>query len=79
MVADAIAHAGQPAGDIGDDLDRGELLAAMGVPAALGPDADAILALVAASEAAARCQQKFPTDYGRTSLMVPYADPQVRS
>jgi hypothetical protein len=75
MLADAIAHAGQPAGDLGDDLDRGELLAAMGVPAALGPDADTILALVAATEAGARSQQTFPTDYGRTSLAAPNVHP----
>lgn len=75
MVADAIANAGQPAGDLGDDVDRGELLAAMGVPDALGSDADAILALVAASEAGARSQQTFPTDYGRTSRAAPRADP----
>ena len=75
MLAAAIANAGQPAGDIGDDLDRGELLAAMGVPTALGSDADAILALVAASESAARSQQPVPSDYGRTSRAAPNIDP----
>ncbi len=83
MLADAIANAGQPAGDIGDDLDRGELLIAMGVPAALGADADKILALVAASEVAARSQQPFPAGPGPTSLRVPdgafadAADPEL--
>ncbi len=52
--ADAIAHAGEPVADPAVDVIRERLLVTMGVPASLGADADRILSLVAASEAAAR-------------------------
>lgn len=54
MQADAIAHAGEPIADPDVDVIRERLLVTMGVPASLGADADRILDLVAANEAAAR-------------------------
>ena len=58
ILADAVAHAGQPVDD--GYVDRTQLLTAMGVPAALGADADAILELVAKGEAAVRAKQPLP-------------------
>jgi len=61
VLADAIAHAGQPIGDLEVDVDRERLLRAMGLATSLGPDADRIMGLVATTEAGARSQQTVPT------------------
>jgi len=61
ILADAIANAGQPVGDLEVDMDRERLLSAMGLTTSLGPDADRILGLMAATEAGARAQVTIPT------------------
>jgi len=60
LKADAMANAGQPAGDPAIAIDRERLLGTMGIQASLGADADVILGLAAASEDAARQKQPLP-------------------
>lgn len=61
VLAGAIAHVGQPIGDLDVDVDRERLLTAMGLATSLGADAERILGLVATTEAGARSLQSVPT------------------
>jgi len=59
--AAAVAHAGQPVAGFDVDVDREQLISAMGLSTSLGTAADRILGLVATAESAARSQITFPT------------------
>lgn len=75
ILAEAIAHAGQPIADLDVDVDREALLRDMGLTTSLGPDADRIMGLLATTEDGARAQLSIPTmpagptAFGHTSIV----------
>ncbi len=71
LLADAIAHAGQPVTDLDIDVARERLMTDMGLQASLGSDADRVLGLAAASEEAARSKEPIPPGLGRTTAAAP--------